>query len=192
MGGLFPPGAGLGTQSLGVCQSPGGGRDEFPGLLAGCLPPSAHLLLSQMFSSFFLLPPSPVSSSYASPVHWLGMWGAVWGVLWEGGWRDRPRDRPQSALSLRLSAGRRGEGRGGGFGTWPGGERGCCINQKQSRNSCLWPGNTSMIPGSGKGDVYIYVYTLRLPRTTPPEHHLILCFLFIDLKEAQEGPGGLR
>lgn len=65
---LTPPGAGPGTQSLRVCQSPGGGRDEFPGLLAGCLPPSAHLLLSQMFSSFFLLPPSMASSSYASPV----------------------------------------------------------------------------------------------------------------------------
>lgn len=30
---------------------------EFPGLLAGCLPPSAHLLLSQIFSPFLLPPP---------------------------------------------------------------------------------------------------------------------------------------
>lgn len=77
---LFLWGPGLGTQSLRVCQSPGGGRDEFPGLLADCVPPSANLLLSKMFSSSFLLPPSLASSLYASPVRWPWIRGAV-GVL---------------------------------------------------------------------------------------------------------------
>lgn len=33
---------------------------------------------------------------------------------------------------------------------------------------------------------YIYVYTLSLPRTTPPKHHFQ--FLFISFKEVQERP----
>lgn len=151
--GAFHLGGGLGTQSLEVCQSPGGDRDEFPGLLASCLPPSAHLLLSQVFSSFFLLPPSSASSSYAGPVHRPGMWCAV-GVL--GGHCGRMEGQtPVHAFLTLCLAQRRGNR---GVGTWLGAERGCCINQKQSRSSCLWPGNTSVIPGAGKELIYMYVH----------------------------------
>lgn len=60
-------------------------------------------------------------------------------------------------------------------------ERGCCINQKQSRNSCLWPGNTSVIPGTGKGDVNMYIFIfmyIKCPQNNPPQTPLDSLVLF--------------
>lgn len=109
---LFLWGPGLGTQSLGVCQSPGGGRDEFPGFLADCLPPSAHLLLPKTFSSSFLLPPSLASSLYASPVCWPWIWGVV-GVLGGVVGRRMEGQTPICAFLPTFPPWCRGEGRGG-------------------------------------------------------------------------------
>lgn len=39
--------------------------------------------------------------------------------------------------------------------------------------------------------IYLRIY-ITSSQNNPPQTPLILCFLFIDIKEAQEGPGGLR
>lgn len=192
---LFPRGTVLGTQSLRVCQSPGGGRDEFPGLLAGCLPPS--LCPSPPIPNvLILLPPSTLpsflllclSSSLAGDVgHCRGV-GAVVGGRMEG-------QTLICAPPLTFPWGQR-RGKEG-----LGGEGGCCINQKQSRDSCLWPGNTSVILDTGKGDVnikeYIYIcmylrMSIMSSQNSFHRHHLILWFLFLDIKEVQEGLGGAQ
>lgn len=94
---------------------------EFPGLLEGCLPPSAHLLLSQIFSSFLFPPHSPASSWYASPVCWPEIWGAtglllvLWGVVeCEDGGTDL-RTNPDLGFPSEFYRGT--EEREGGFGT---------------------------------------------------------------------------